>query len=103
MKSNLKQLRNLYGVTRPELSNALQISTIGISAIENDRFDTSVPEARKISDFFNLSVDDVFMWEHEESRTFEKDPVVVEKVNTMERVPEPAPRKPWYSFLKKRK
>ena len=101
MKSNLLQLRNLYGVTRPELSNALQISTIGIYAIENDRFDTSVPEARKISDFFNLSVDEVFLWEHEETRLFEKDPVVVAKVNGMERIPEPAPRKPWYSFFKK--
>ena len=103
MKTNIKQLRNLYGVTRPELSNATQISTIGINAIENDRFDTIVPEARKISDFFNLTVDEVFQWEHEERRSFEKDPVVLEKVNGMERIPEPAPRKPWFSFLKGRK
>ena len=65
MKNNLEQLRKERGVTQEDLVQALEVSRQTISSLENGRYNPSIILAFKIARFFNLSIEDIFIYEEE--------------------------------------
>ncbi|HBX37342.1 MAG TPA: transcriptional regulator [Pseudohongiella sp.] len=60
MKNFIRVLRAGKGWSQAELAERVQVSRNSINAIENGRFDPSLPLAFKIADAFNLTVEEVF-------------------------------------------
>ena len=99
MKTNLKQLRKMYGVSQFQIAEAVIVSQWTMHAIENDTYNPTVLLASRIARFFNLDVIEIFYWPDEEVQTpTEPDPAVIEKVKMLPVEPVEKPRK-WYSFL----
>lgn len=64
--TNLKKLRKEKGITQLKLAEDLQVTRQTLSAIENNKYNPSLELALKISDYFNLTVNEIFMLEEEE-------------------------------------
>lgn len=54
---NLKNLRKFHKITLEELADAINVSKSAISDYENEKFSPSLTICRKISDYFNTSID----------------------------------------------
>ncbi|MBA9083981.1 putative transcriptional regulator [Fontibacillus solani] len=67
MKNRLEELRKLNGIKQEELALALEVSRQTIGSLENGRYNPSILLAFKIARFFNLSIEDIFIYEEEES------------------------------------
>ncbi len=60
MKNHIRVLRAEKNWSQAELAGRVRVSRNSINAIENGRFDPSLPLAFRIADAFGLSVEDVF-------------------------------------------
>ena len=60
MKNRIHVLRAEKGWSQAELAERVDVSRNSINAIENGRFDPSLPLAFRIADVFGLSVEEVF-------------------------------------------
>jgi putative transcriptional regulator len=60
MKNRIKVLRAEHNMTQEDLAIEVQVSRQTINAIENGKFDPSLPLAFKISRLFKLTIEDVF-------------------------------------------
>ncbi len=60
MKNRIHVLRAEKGWSQAELAVRVRVSRNSINAIENGRFDPSLPLAFRIADAFGLSVEAVF-------------------------------------------
>ena len=60
MKNQLKLLREHQGISQQQLGEILGVSRQTINAIENERYDPSLPLAFKISRQFKLRIEDIF-------------------------------------------
>jgi putative transcriptional regulator len=60
MKNRIRVLRAEKGWSQAELAERVHVSRNSINAIENGRFDPSLPLAFRIADSFSLSVEAVF-------------------------------------------
>lgn len=60
MKNRLKDLRAEHGWSQQDLGERLAISRQSVNAIENGRYDPSLPLAFRIADLFELRIEDVF-------------------------------------------
>ena len=60
MKNRIRVLRAEKGWSQAELADLVRVSRNSINAIENGRFDPSLPLAFRIADSFGLSVEEVF-------------------------------------------
>lgn len=67
LKNRLEELRKLNGIKQEELALALEVSRQTIGSLENGRYNPSILLAFKIARFFNLSIEDIFIYEEEES------------------------------------
>lgn len=63
MKNRIEELRNLQNLTQEDFANLMQVSRQTISSLENGKYNPSIFLAYKISKFFNLSIEDVFIFE----------------------------------------
>ena len=63
MKNKIEELRNLQNLTQEDFANLMQVSRQTISSLENGKYNPSIFLAYKISIFFNLSIEDVFIFE----------------------------------------
>ncbi len=63
MNNRLADLRRESGVTQEELADALEVSRQTISSIENGRYNPSIVLAFKIAKFFEMTIEQVFIWE----------------------------------------
>ncbi|MGM0216033.1 helix-turn-helix transcriptional regulator [Enterococcus sp. AZ109] len=66
MKNNLEKLRKERGITQEDLVHALEVSRQTISSLENGRYNPSIILAFKIARYFDLSIEDVFIYEEDE-------------------------------------
>lgn len=64
MENNIKSLRKAKGITQEDLANALDVTRQTIIAIENNKYDPSLELAFKLSDFFELTVNEIFTYEN---------------------------------------
>lgn len=66
MKNRLEELRKARGVKQEELASALEVSRQTIGSLENGRYNPSIMLAFKIARYFDLLIEDVFIYEEEE-------------------------------------
>ncbi len=67
MKNRLEEIRKSLGITQEELANILEVSRQTIGSLENGRYNPSIILAFKIAKFFNLTIEDIFIYEEEEN------------------------------------
>jgi putative transcriptional regulator len=60
LKNRLKTLRAERGWSQTELAERLQVSRQTVNAIENERYDPSLPLAFQIARTFGLPIEDIF-------------------------------------------
>ena len=62
MNNNLKDLRKLKNVSQNDLADALSVSRQTINSIENGKFDPSLTLAMKLTRYFEVSLEDIFIY-----------------------------------------
>lgn len=67
MKNRLEEIRKEKGTTQEELANALEVSRQTVGSLENGRYNPSIMLAFKIARFFNLSIEEVFIYEEDKN------------------------------------
>ena len=65
MKNRLEEIRKQNKVTQEELANALEVSRQTIGSLENGRYNPSIILAFKIAKYFNMSIEEIFIYEEE--------------------------------------
>ena len=60
MNNRIKELRLTCGWSQGNLADALSVSRQTVNAIENGRYDPSLPLAFTIAGVFGLKIEDVF-------------------------------------------
>jgi putative transcriptional regulator len=63
MKNKLKDLRTQRMVSQNALAEALSVSRQTINSIENGKFDPSLTLAMKLTRYFEVSLDEIFVYE----------------------------------------
>ncbi len=61
MKNRIRALRTELGWSQAELAERVAVSRNSINAVENGKFDPSLPLAFRIADVFGLTIEDVFL------------------------------------------
>lgn len=65
MKNNLEALRKARGIKQEELAEALEVSRQTIGSLENGRYNPSILLAFKIARYFDLTIEDIFIYEED--------------------------------------
>ena len=63
MKNRLEEIRKAKGITQEELANALEVSRQTVGSLENGRYNPSIILAFKIALFFEVSIEEIFIYE----------------------------------------
>jgi|TARA_B100001093_G_scaffold413992_1_gene403978 putative transcriptional regulator len=63
VKNKLKNLRTQRKVSQNALAEALSVSRQTINSIENGKFDPSLTLAMKLTRYFEVSLDEIFIYE----------------------------------------
>lgn len=66
MKNRLEEIRKAKGITQEDLANALEVSRQTVGSLENGRYNPSIILAFKIARFFDVSIEEVFIYEEDE-------------------------------------
>lgn len=66
MKNRLEEIRKRKGLNQEELAQILEVSRQTISSLENGRYNPSILLAFKIARFFDMSIEDIFIYEEDE-------------------------------------
>jgi transcriptional regulator len=66
VKNRLEEIRKAKGITQEELANALEVSRQTVGSLENGRYNPSIILAFKIARFFEVSIEEVFIFEEDE-------------------------------------
>ena len=67
MKNRLEALRKARGIRQEELAQALEVSRQTIGSLENGRYNPSIVLAFKIARYFDLAIEDIFIYEEDEA------------------------------------
>ena len=65
MKNRLEELRKQRGIKQEELANTLEVSQQPIGSLENGRYNPSIQLAFKIARYFNMSIEEIFIYEED--------------------------------------
>lgn len=63
MKNRLEEIRKERGIKQEELAAALEVSRQTIGSLENGRYNPSITLAFKLARFFDMSIEDIFIYE----------------------------------------
>ena len=63
MKNKIKVFRAILGLRQEDLAREVSVSRQTIVAIETGKYDPSLDLAFKIARFFNVTVEEVFLYE----------------------------------------
>ncbi len=66
MKNNLEAIRKSRGITQEDLAEILEVSRQTIGSLENGRYNPSIILAFKIAKFFNMHIEEIFIYEEDE-------------------------------------
>lgn len=67
MKNKIEAIRTQKNIRQEELAKALGVSRQTISSLENGRYNPSILLAFRIAKYFGLTIEDIFIFEEEES------------------------------------
>lgn len=65
MKNRLEELRKQRGIKQEDLAVMLKVSRQTIGSLENGRYNPSIQLAFKIARFFEMSIEDIFIYEED--------------------------------------
>lgn len=65
LKNRLEELRKQRRIRQEELAEALEVSRQTIGSLENGRYNPSILLAFKISRYFGLPIEEIFLYEEE--------------------------------------
>ena len=65
MRNRLRVLRAERGWSQVDLAEALGVSRQTVNALENGRYDPSLPLAFKLGRTFGMAIEDIFVYEGE--------------------------------------
>ena len=65
MKNRLEEIRKERGIKQEELAAALEVSRQTIGSLENGRYNPSITLAFKLARYFDMSIEDIFLYEEE--------------------------------------
>lgn len=63
MKNRLEEIRKERGIKQEELAAALEVSRQTIGSLENGRYNPSITLAFKLARYFNMRIEDIFIYE----------------------------------------
>lgn len=63
MKNRLEEIRKEREIKQEELAAALEVSRQTIGSLENGRYNPSIILAFKLARYFNMSIEDIFIYE----------------------------------------
>ena len=66
MKNRIEELRNSKGIKQEDFAYEMGVSRQTISSLENGKYNPSIFLAYKISKFFGMKIEDVFIFEETE-------------------------------------
>lgn len=65
MKNRLEELRRARGIKQEDLAAALEVSRQTIGSLENGRYNPSILLAFKIARYFDMSIEEIFIYEED--------------------------------------
>ena len=65
MKNKIEEIRKVRGIRQEAFSRAMGLSRQTISSLENGRYNPSIMLAYKIAKYFDMTIEDVFVFEEE--------------------------------------
>ena len=65
MKNRIESIRKERGIRQEDFAKALGVSRQTISSLETGRYNPSIMLAYKIARFFEMTIEDVFIFEEE--------------------------------------
>jgi len=68
VRNRLEEIRKQRNITQEELSAALEVSRQTIGSLENGRYNPSIILAFKIARYFNLGIEEIFIYEGENTK-----------------------------------
>ena len=66
VKNRLEEIRKERGIKQEELAAALEVSRQTIGSLENGRYNPSIILAFKLARYFDMSIEDIFIYEEGE-------------------------------------
>lgn len=66
MKNKIEDIRKQRNVLQEDLAKALGVSRQTISSLENGRYNPSIMLAYKIAKYFDMSIEEIFIFDEEE-------------------------------------
>ena len=66
LQTKIQELRKPKKVTQNELADAVGVTRQTIISLENGKYNASLILAHKIAQFFNVAIEDIFIFDKEE-------------------------------------
>ena len=67
MENRIAELRKARRISQAELAEAVAVTRQTIISLENGRYNASLLLAHKIAQYFNTTIEDIFLFEEEKS------------------------------------
>ena len=67
MKNCIAEKRKTRGLTQQQLASLLGVTRQTIISLENDKYNQSILLAHQISQIFDVSIEDIFIFEEEDT------------------------------------
>lgn len=65
MKNKIEEIRKARGIRQEDFAKEMGVSRQTISSLENGRYNPSIILAYKIARFFDMTIEEVFIFEEE--------------------------------------
>ena len=65
MKNRIEEIRTQRGIRQEDFVKAMGVSRQTISSLENGRYNPSILLAHKIAKYFDMTIEEVFLFEEE--------------------------------------
>lgn len=66
MKNRIEEIRKERGIRQEEFAKCMGVSRQTISSLENGRYNPSITLAYKIAKYFNMTIEEVFVFDEED-------------------------------------
>ena len=66
MKNRIEEIRKQKGIQQEEFAKSMGVSRQTISSLENGRYNPSILLAYKIAKYFDMTIEDVFLFDEED-------------------------------------
>lgn len=65
MKNNIRIMRTERGITQDELARAVGVTRQTVISLENERYNASLTLAHNLAVYFNVKIEDLFIFEED--------------------------------------